>query len=186
MSYYETYRELLQQTLLSVDLLKVEAVSEWLREARDGGKHVFICGNGGSAFTASHFATDLMKGASYGQQTRFRVLPLTDSMGTITAYANDLGYHVVFEEQLKNFAEPGDLLIAISGSGNSPNVLRAVEYANSNGCRTVGLTGRDGGLIGPMVHLNVLAADPHKGRVEDAHAFICHMLAYGFMDHVPA
>jgi D-sedoheptulose 7-phosphate isomerase len=127
-----------------------------------------------------------VKGASYGQDTRFRVLPLTDSMGTVTAYANDVGYEVVFEEQLKNFAEPGDLLIAISGSGNSPNVVRAVEYANQAGCRTLGLTGRDGGRVGALVQLNILAADPHMGRIEDVHMFVCHMLAYGFMDHVPA
>ncbi len=186
MNYFETYRELLQQTLAGLDLEVVQRASEWLREARDEGKHVFVCGNGGSAFTASHFATDLVKGASYQQDTRFRVLPLTDSMGTITAYANDVGYHVVFEEQLKNFAEPGDLLVAISGSGNSPNVVRAVEWANEAGCRTLGLTGRDGGRVGALVQLNILAADPHMGRIEDVHMFICHMLAYGFMDHVPA
>ncbi len=186
MNYFDTYRELLQETLASLDLQRVEQASEWLREARDQGKHVFVCGNGGSAFTASHFATDLVKGASYEQDTRFRVLPLTDSMGTITAYANDVGYHVVFVEQLKNFAEPGDLLVAISGSGNSLNVVRAVEYANEAGCRTIGLTGRDGGQLGSLVHLNILAADPHMGRIEDAHMFVCHMLAYGFMDHIPA
>ena len=182
MNYFHTYRQLLQGTLDRLDLPSIGQAAEWLREARDEGRQVFVCGNGGSAFTASHFATDLVKGASYGQANRFRVLPLTDSLGTITAYANDVGYDVVFEEQLKNFARPGDLLIAISGSGNSPNVLRAVEYANQAGCRTIGLTGRDGGRLGRLVQLNVLAADPHMGRIEDAHMFVCHMLAYSFME----
>jgi D-sedoheptulose 7-phosphate isomerase len=186
MSYFDTYREQLQQTLGSLDLQAVEAGAAWLREARDQGRQVFVCGNGGSAFTASHFATDLVKGASYGHNTRFRVLPLTDSIGTITAYANDVSYDVVFEEQLKNFARPGDLLVAISGSGNSPNVVRAVEYANQAGCRTLGLTGRDGGRVGALVQLNILAADPHMGRIEDVHMFVCHMMAYGFMDHASA
>jgi D-sedoheptulose 7-phosphate isomerase len=183
-SYFDTYRQLLQTTLSNLDLQAVEKAAGWLREARDEGRQVFVCGNGGSAFTASHFATDLVKGASYGHGARFRVLPLTDSLGTITAYANDVSYDVVFEEQLKNFARPGDLLIAISGSGNSPNVLRAVEYANQSGCRTIGLSGRDGGRLAQLVQLNILAADPHMGRIEDVHMFVCHMMAYAFMESV--
>jgi len=182
MSYFDNYRHLLQAALGSLDLQSVETAVGWLREARDEGRQVFVCGNGGSAFTASHFATDLIKGASYGHDARFRVLPLTDSLGTITAYANDVSYDVVFEEQLMNFARPGDLLIAISGSGNSPNVLRAVEYANRAGCRTIGLSGRDGGRLAQLVQLNVLAAEPHMGRIEDIHMFVCHMLAYAFME----
>ena len=93
-----------------------------------------------------------------------------------------MAYDVVFEEQLKNFAVAGDLVIAISGSGNSPNVVRAAKYANEAGCRTIGLTGRDGGRLGQEVQLNILAAEPHMGRIEDVHMFVCHMLAYSFMD----
>src|SRR5271168_839298 len=126
----------------SVDLDKVESAIQCLAEARDSGRHIFVCGNGGSASTASHFACDLVKGASYNRTKRFRILALTDCLPTLTAYSNDVGYECVFVEQLKNFAERGDVLIAISGSGNSPNVLRAVEYGNSAGCRTIALTGR--------------------------------------------
>ncbi|MGA2207709.1 MAG: SIS domain-containing protein [Terracidiphilus sp.] len=182
MNYFEDYRQSLEGVLQKLDLEAVQTAAEWLRSARDEGRQVFVCGNGGSAFTASHFATDLVKGASYQREERFRVLPLTDSMGTITAYANDVGYEVVFEEQLKNFARAGDVVIAISGSGNSPNVLRAVEYANQIACRTIGLTGRDGGRLGSLVQLNILAANPHMGRIEDVHMFVCHMLAYSFME----
>lgn len=166
----------------SIDADRVEQAIEWLREARDDGRSIFVCGNGGSASTASHLACDLVKGASFGRTQRFRVLALTDSLPTITAYSNDVSYEAVFVEQLKNFAQRGDLLIAISGSGNSPNVLRAAEYANSAGCRTLGLTGRDGGELGRLVQLNLNVPVQHMGRIEDAHLIICHMMAYCFME----
>ena len=89
---------------------------------------------------------------------------------------------MVFAEQLRNFAEPGDLFMAISGSGNSPNVLRAIECANSLGCRTIALTGRDGGKLGPLAHLNIQVGVPHMGRIEEAHMVVCHMICYYFMD----
>jgi D-sedoheptulose 7-phosphate isomerase len=109
-------------------------------------------------------------------------MALTDSLPTITAYSNDVSYDVIFAEQLKNFAREGDLVMGISGSGNSPNVLRAMEYANSIGCRTVALTGRDGGKLGPLAQFHVNVPNPHMGRIEDAHMIICHMIAYYFMD----
>ena len=134
-----------------IDLEKVNEAIVWFREARDAGRRIFVCGNGGSSATASHFAADMFKGSSHNGTNRFRILALTDSVPTLTAYSNDLGYDddVVFVEQLRNFAEPGDILMAISGFGNSPNVLRAVEYANSIECRTIALTGRNGGKLGP-------------------------------------
>ena len=91
-------------------------------------------------------------------------------------------YDAIFVEQLKNFANPGDLVMGISGSGNSPNVLRAMEYANSIGCKTIGLTGRDGGKLAGLTQLNIHVANPHMGRIEDAHMVICHMICYYFMD----
>jgi D-sedoheptulose 7-phosphate isomerase len=124
----------------------------------------------------------MVKGASFGRPSRFRIQALTDSLPTITAYANDVSYEAVFAEQLKNFARPGDLVMAISGSGNSPNVIRAIEYANSIGCRTLALTGRDGGRLGALAQLNLQVSVPHMGRIEDAHLIICHMIAYSFMD----
>jgi len=182
MSYTEQYRQLLFQTLSSIDLKAVDQAIEWFRQARDEGRQIFVCGNGGSAATASHFATDMVKGASYGRPVRFRILALTDSVSTLTAYANDVSYEAVFVEQLKNFARPGDLVIGISGSGNSPNVLRAIEYANSIGCRTLALTGRDGGRLAPLAQLTIHVPEPHMGRIEDAHMVVCHMIAYRFME----
>ncbi len=182
MTFTEDYRKQLFETISQLDLTKVDEAIEWLKEARSKNRHLFICGNGGSASTASHFACDIVKGASYNRQARFRIMALTDSLPTLTAYSNDVGYDCVFVEQLKNFAESGDVLIAISGSGNSPNVLRAVEYANANGLKTMALTGRDGGKLGPMAQLNIQAPVPHMGRIEDAHMIVCHMIGYYFMD----
>jgi len=182
MSFPEQYRAALLEAIQHIDTARVEQAIEWFREARDGSKHIFVCGNGGSAATASHFACDMLKGASYNRESRFRILALTESVATLTAYSNDVHYDCVFVEQLKNFAQAGDLMMCISGSGNSPNVVRAMEYANQIGCRTIALTGRDGGKLGPMARLNIQIPVPHIGRIEDAHMIVCHMIAYRFME----
>ncbi len=182
MTYTETYRDRLIGTLNGLDLSKVDQAIAWLTEARDQGKTIFMTGNGGSAASASHFVCDMLKGASFQREKRFRILSLHDNMPTLTAYANDVGYHDAALEQLKNFAAPGDVVIAISGSGNSPNVLRAIEYANSIGCKTIGLTGRNGGKLGPLVQLQIHTPEPHMGRIEDAHMIALHMICYQFMD----
>jgi D-sedoheptulose 7-phosphate isomerase len=183
MSYPQQYKAALLEAIERIDTSRVEQAIEWFREARDGSKHIFVCGNGGSASTASHFTCDIVKGASYNRDARFRIMALTDSMATLTAYSNDVGYECVFVEQLKNFAQARDLVMCISGSGNSPNVVRAMEYANSMGCKTIALTGRDGGRLGPLAQLNIQVAVPHMGRIEDAHMVVCHMIAYHFMDN---
>jgi len=182
MAFAEDYLAGLHQALGTVDLFKVAQAIDWFREVRDAGRHIFVCGNGGSAATASHFATDIVKGASFGREKRFRILALTDSLPTVSAYANDVSYDCVFVEQLKNFAQPGDLVMGLSGSGNSANVIRAIEYGNEIGCRTLALTGRDGGRLGPLAQLNIQVAEPHMGRIEDAHMIICHMICYYFME----
>ena len=185
MTYSEQYKSALLESIETIPLARVEQAIEWLREARAEGRRIFVCGNGGSASTASHFACDMVKGASFQRDARFRILALTDSLPTITAYSNDVGYDSVFVEQLRNFAQPGDILLGISGSGNSPNVLRAFEYANSIGCRSIALTGRDGGGLGPLAGLHIQVPVPHMGRIEDAHMIVCHMIAYCFMEEPP-
>ena len=182
MSFPEAYKTAVLEAIDKIDLERVRKATQWFREARDQSRHIFVCGNGGSASTASHFACDMVKGASYNRDKRFKIMALTDQMATITAYANDVSYDLVFVEQLRNFAQKGDLLLAISGSGNSPNVLRAMEYATLAGCRTIALTGRDGGALGPMAALNIQVPVPHMGRIEDAHMIVCHMICYSFMD----
>ncbi len=182
MNFSTTYKQDLLNAIDQVDLEKVEQATSWLREARDADRHIFTCGNGGSASTASHFVCDMVKGASYQREKRFRIMALTDSLATLTAYSNDVNFNCVFAEQLKNFASAGDVLIAISGSGNSPNVIAAAEYAKTVGCKTIGLTGRDGGKLGKTVDLNIQVPVQHMGRIEDTHLIICHMMAYELME----
>jgi D-sedoheptulose 7-phosphate isomerase len=181
-SFPELYKADVLKAIETIELEKVGQAIDILTQARNEDRRIFVCGNGGSASTASHFVCDMVKGASFGRDKRFRIMALTDSLPTITAYANDLSYDCVFVEQLKNFAEPGDVVIAISGSGNSPNVLQAVEYANSIGCRTIALSGRNGGKLGPMAQLNLQASNPHMGRIEDVHMIVMHMIGYYFME----
>ena len=181
-TFPQIYKSGVFQAIESVDLDRVSEAISILAKARDEDRRIFVCGNGGSASSASHFACDIVKGASYKRSKRFRIMALTDSLPVITAYSNDVSYECVFAEQLKNFAQPGDVLVAISGSGNSPNVLRAVEYANSIGCTTIALSGRDGGKLGPLAQLNIQASVPHMGRIEDAHMIVLHMISYYFMD----
>jgi D-sedoheptulose 7-phosphate isomerase len=180
--FAQSYKARLLNALDTINLDAVARAAEILREARDSHRHIFVCGNGGSASTASHFVTDMVKGASYNRDSRFRIMALTDSMPTITAYSNDVCYDCVFTEQLKNFAERSDVFIAISGSGNSPNVVSAMEYANSAGCETIALTGRDGGKLAPMAKISIRVQEPHMGRIEDGHLIVCHMLCYYFME----
>ena len=182
MQFPELYKTELFKAIESIDSSQVQQAVDWLAEARSSNRRIFVCGNGGSASTASHFATDMVKGASFQRTSRFRIMALTDSLPTITAYSNDVSYDCIFAEQLRNFAEPGDILIAISSSGNSPNVLCAVEYANSIGCRTIALSGRDGGKLGPMCNLNIQVSHAHTGRIEDAHLIVLHMIGYYFME----
>ena len=182
MNFPAQYKTEVLKALETVDLGKVDQAIDLFKDARAGSRQIFVCGNGGSASTASHFACDIVKGASHGRSQRFRIMALTDQIATLTAYANDVSYDCVFVEQLRNFAQPGDLVMCISGSGNSPNVIRAMEYANSIGCKTLALTGRDGGKLGPLAQLNIQVAAPHMGRIEDAHMIVCHMIGYYFMD----
>lgn len=139
------------------------------------GSTIFVFGNGGSAATASHFATDLNKGISYGLEKRFRVMALTDNFSTVSAYSNDTSYDDVFVEQMKNFIKPGDLVIGISGSGNSKNVLNAVEYANSRGNITVGITGYDGGKLRQIAKHSVNANIKDMQISEDIHMILGHL-----------
>jgi D-sedoheptulose 7-phosphate isomerase len=182
MTYTQQYSKTLLETLSRIDLARVDQAIAWLTQAREEGKWIFTCGNGGSASTASHFVCDMLKGASYQRPRKFKIMALTDSLPTLTAYANDVGYEAVFVEQLRNLAGPGDVMLAISGSGNSMNVVKAFEYANSIGCRTISLTGRDGGKLAKVAQLDIRVPDPHMGRIEDGHMVVCHMICYHFMD----
>lgn len=168
--------------LKSLDTGAIARIIAEFGKARDARKRIYAIGNGGSASTASHFVNDMGKGASIGRETRFKTIPLTDNVEWMTALSNDLCYEDVYVEQLKNFAEPGDILLAISGSGNSENVLRAVGYANEVGCVTIGFTGFEGGTLRELVQHCVVIPSDHMGRIEDMHLILQHMICYYFME----
>lgn len=184
--FIRDYLDQLQGTLAALPLDQVQEILAALEDARRRDAQVLVVGNGGSAATASHFAVDLGKGASLGSERRFRVLSLTDNVPWITALANDLSYEDVFVEQLRNFARPGDVLLAFSGSGNSENVLRAVRFARSIGCLTIGLAGFGGGRLRDEAERCVVVHSDHMGRIEDAHFVIQHLLVYFFTPRPPS
>jgi D-sedoheptulose 7-phosphate isomerase len=176
------YIEELKKTLAGLDPAAIGTAVAWLKEARDAGRTIYVCGNGGSAAIAAHLVVDLLKGASYGRSSRFKILSLADNVATVTAYANDIGRDCIFVEQLRNFAQAGDVLIAISGSGDSRSILDAVAYANSAGCRTIGLTRAGGGALKDMAGLTLGVQSGHMGRLEDSFLVMVHIIAYAFME----
>lgn len=153
----------------AVDLL----LDAWRRRAR-----VYVCGNGGSAAIASHFAGDLNKGANVAGRHRFRAIALVDNVPAMMAWSNDEGYEAGMVEQLRNFVEPGDLVIGISGSGNSVNVLKAMALANAVGAATLGLCGFGGGQLRQISQTAIHVACHSMEQVEDAFTVICHVLLF--------
>jgi D-sedoheptulose 7-phosphate isomerase len=178
----DPYIDRLKTELDRVDRSEVARLADQIYRAWREERFVFICGNGGSATLASHLAEDLGKGTLRqaemrdGNKLRLKVLSLTDNVGWLTALGNDLGYDQIFVQQLINYARPGDLLVAISGSGNSPNVLAAVDWANRNGLVTFGMTGYNGGKLKTMQHSGIHVALDDMGMVESIHACLIHWL----------
>ncbi|HEV2317142.1 MAG TPA: SIS domain-containing protein [Thermoplasmata archaeon] len=156
-----------------------------LLKARVDGRTIFFFGNGGSASTASHFVADIGKATIRGDGRRFKCLALVDNVETVTAWANDAEYSVVFSEQLRGLAHRGDVAVGISGSGNSPNVLKAMELARSMGLSTVGLTGIGGGKLKDLVDVPVVVPSNSMQHVEDAHLLVCHVLTAYLRDEAP-
>ncbi len=175
----------MKSTLDAVSRVEIEGFMKLLVEALESGRTIFIMGNGGSGATASHFAGDFNKGLSYGRAKRFRFVCLNDNLPTLSAYANDVGYEEVFVEQLRNFLSPGDLVIGISGSGNSPNILKAIEYANERGARTVGLTGFDGGRLKILAGSGVNIPIDSMQVAEDLHMMLDHLIYSVFSGCLP-
>lgn len=162
---------------------KVQDFTNEIRKALAKDRRIFVVGNGGSAANASHFATDLGKGASNAVGKRFKCMSLNDNVSWITALANDESFEETYVEQLKNFAQEGDLLLAISVSGSSPNIVKTVEWANDNGLLTLALAGGRKGRIVEMCDKAIVIDSEHYGRVEDAQMLICHMICYAFMEN---
>ncbi|MFH1011839.1 MAG: SIS domain-containing protein [bacterium] len=178
--FLNNYLERLRRVLDEVSPEDVGRVAEVLEEAFRHGKSVFICGNGGSATTASHWACDLGKGTVTAGKHGFRVLSIGDNPALLTAYANDCGYDSVFAEPIRSWAEPGDVVILITASGNSPNVLAAAKVAREIGCTTIGLIGFGGGKLASMVDHQITVSCRDYGPVEDLHMILDHVIS-GFL-----
>ena len=164
--------------LARLDPAAVERLVAHVLRAHECGGTIFVCGNGGSAATASHFAQDLAKSTATGpdDDRRLRVLALTDSVSNLTAWANDLGYEAIFEQPLRALGRAGDLLVAFSGSGNSPNVLNAVRYANAAGISTFAVTGADGGVLRELARDGVHVDAAEMEVAENAHLVVAHQV----------
>lgn len=173
----------IHQALDQVSLPTVERLVALLIDAARTGKSVFFVGNGGSAATASHFACDLGKGTRTAGAARFRAVALTDNVPLLTAWANDVAYEDVFAEQLRNLCQPGDILIAISGSGMSPNILKAAAVARDAGATVVAMTG-DGGALGPGSDLWISTPASCIEQVEDLHLIVEHLVCCQLRDRL--
>ncbi|MBL8487333.1 MAG: SIS domain-containing protein [Rhodocyclaceae bacterium] len=171
-----TYLQKLKRVLDTLDTDQIDRAVGLIADAWQAGRQVITLGNGGSSMTALHFITDWNKSVFMASGKPFRGRSLVDNMGLVMAYGNDISFQDIFREQLKNLLEPGDLVIAISGSGNSENVIRAVEYANQNGGVTLGLCGYSGGRLKQIAHHHVWAAVDDMQLSEDVHAIFGHIV----------
>jgi D-sedoheptulose 7-phosphate isomerase len=180
----QQYLSSLQETIQQLPVHLVEQLIDILQEARLAGRQVFIMGNGGSASTASHFVCDLAKNTRREGWPHFKVIGLTDNMAIFSAYANDEGYENVFAQQLASLVKRGDLVIAISASGNSPNVVKALEMARQHEAKTIGFTGFKGGKMAELVDLHINIPNNSYEQVEDVHLMLEHMTVSALKDRV--
>ena len=181
--WIERYREEQKRATDSIPADAVARLINRLRMVLAEDRQIFAFGNGGSAANASHFICDLGKGASDKIGRRFRCTSLNDNVSWVTALGNDYAYEDVFVGQLQNWARPGDLVLAISVSGNSPNVVKAAEWAKAHGVYVAALVGGKRGRLADIADEAIVIDSHHYGRVEDAQMEICHMLCYAFIEH---
>lgn len=170
------YMAELKGVMDTISLDKLERILNVMLDAYEAERSIFIMGNGGSGSTASHFACDINKGVTSAVKKRFRVICLNDNIPTLLAYANDSSYDEIFIEQLKNFLEPEDVVIGISGSGCSKNVIRAIQYANEKGAISVAFTGFDGGKLARIAKTSIAVGSSDMQKVEDVHLILTHMI----------
>ena len=172
----QQYIDLVKSTLDELDPKALDALVEAFHTTYEKGGNIYTMGNGGSGASASHAAGDFLKGASYGLNKRFKMICLNDNLPSMMAIANDIGWESIFVEPLKNFLSEDDLVIGISGSGNSKNVVNALEYANANGATTVAMSGFKGGKISKIASINVHAPVMDMEVTEDVHMVIFNIV----------
>lgn len=181
-NYPQRYIAELQTALEGIDPDQVSRVVDVFREARMRGRRIFVCGDGASATMASQFLCEMVKGSSLGRPALFRIIALSAESPGLGDSGRDSSREEAFVEQLESYAQPGDVVVGISPSGNSANVLRALEHAARSGCRTISLTGGDGGRLARLANFNILVRSSQRGPVEDAHIAVCHMIGHYFLN----
>ena len=182
--FINDYINSINKITADLEIENISKIIEAISEAHKNKKRIFVIGNGGSAATAIHFACDLGKNAIKDDENRFKIISLCDNVSCITAYGNDIGYDSVFAEQLKNLMQPGDTIICISASGNSPNIINAVEYAKKKSAVIVSLTGFKGGKLKEISDLNINVPSDSYEKIEDIHLAITHIIVYWFKIHL--
>lgn len=181
-NYFSQYISLQKKALESIHKETLAEVIGLFKSALNEERQIFVFGNGGSGTNASHFVTDLGKSASDKTHKRFRCICLNENTGWITAIGNDYCFEDIFVRQLMNFARPGDLVMVLSVSGNSPNLVKALEWCKANGLHCMALVGSKKGKLAELADTAMVIDDTHYGRVEDAHMGICHMICYAFVE----
>lgn len=184
MQFTSTYLNQVQETVSALPISDIDAAIQVLIEAKNQGQTIFLCGNGGSAATASHMACDLAKNIRVPGNGRFRVIALTDNVPLMTAWGNDTDFSNIFSEQMRPLVQPGDVLIAISTSGNSPNVVKAVEVAQDAGAITIGMTNQVGGILKDRVDYCIVVPSTNIEVVEDVHMVLAHCIANGIRERM--
>jgi D-sedoheptulose 7-phosphate isomerase len=182
MNFPERYKADIVSAVESIDIHEVIEVIELFKQTRARGGRIFVCGSTGSASTASRVLSDLLMRSSFDQAARFRILALGDGSPGSESDREPISKDRLLVEQLKNFAESGDVVVAIGASSSSPCILRALEYSASIGCRTVALTGLEGGKASTLADITIHVGSTHAGTVEDAHVVICHMIGSYFLE----
>lgn len=180
--WIQNYLQAQHRAVDSLPVEKIAAAIETLREAWRQDRQIFAIGNGGSAANCSHFTTDLGKCSSDATGHPFRVLSLTDNTAWITALGNDYAYEDVFLRQLQNYGRAGDVLIGVSVSGNSPNCVKAFQWAKEHGLRTIALVGGKRGQLAELADQTIVVEETHYGRVEDVQMHVLHMFCYAFVE----
>ena len=175
-TYIENYIALEKQVLSSLDVAAIDEALCLLEDCMENERTIYIFGNGGSSATASHFQNDFNKGVSEHTEKKFRFVCLNDNVPTVMAVANDIGFEEIFRFQLRGKVKPEDVIIAISGSGNSPNVINAVEYAKEFGCKVIGLTGYEGGKLKQLSDISIHAPIKSMQITEDIHMIFDHLM----------
>jgi len=178
--YFKQYCKELIDTITDLSSKDLNTIVTILWDAYKENKKIYVIGNGGSAATASHYVCDFAKGTAMPEGKRLKIMSLTDNITHMTAIANDISYHEVFKEQLENLLEPGDILICISASGNSPNLVQAVNYANSINAATIGILGFNGGTVKELTTTNIVVNNFNYGQVEDIHLILGHVISQYF------